>query len=125
MQLYERKNARLKFVKSQSGMGMTILLWVWAIKTYCITGGLWYSIPFSILWVLKVSATWQSSYEKEPTTTSFILVGYRLCVCASGSLITVILNFLTLIIVLCLHFGQKRGKFLSSVSSLTTVRVLL
>ena len=41
---------------------------------------------------------------------------YRLCVCASGSLITVILNCFTWIKVSCLHFGQNSGKFLSSVS---------
>lgn len=55
--------------------------------------------------------------NKKPTTTSFILVGYRLCVCASGSLATDIFIFCTLIIVSCLHFGQKSGKFFSSVSS--------
>ena len=30
---------------------------------------------------------------------------------ASGSLITEILNYVTLISVSCLHFGQKRGNF--------------
>lgn len=34
-------------------------------------------------------------------------------------------SLLTLIIVLCLHLGQKRGKFLSSRSSLVIVQVLL
>lgn len=63
--------------------------------------------------------------RKKPTTTSFILVGYRLCGLASGALITVIFICSTLIIVSCLHFGQKRGKFLSSVSSRILSRVLL
>lgn len=60
----------------------------------------------------------QSSYRKrkEPTTMSIILIGYRLCVFASGSLITDILNCLILIISSCLHFGQNNGKFISSVS---------
>ncbi len=48
---------------------------------------------------------------------SKILIGYRLCVFASGSLITDILNCLMLIIVSCLHFGQNSGKFFNSVSS--------
>ena len=52
------------------------------------------------------------------------LVCYRLCVCASGSLITVIFSCFTLISVSCLHFGQYRGKFWSSVSSLNRIRVL-
>ena len=41
---------------------------------------------------------------------------YRLCVCASGSLIIDILNCLILIKVSCLHLGQNKGKFLSIVS---------
>ena len=51
--------------------------------------------------------------------------GYRLCVSASGSLSIVIFSCLTLISVSCLHFGQKSGKFLSSVSSRIFKRVLL
>ena len=55
--------------------------------------------------------------KKEPITTrGSDLVCYWLCVCASGSLITVILNCFTWIKVSCLHFGQNSGKFLSSVS---------
>lgn len=42
--------------------------------------------------------------------------GYRLCVYASGSLITVVFCCSILIIVSCLHFGQNNGKFLSTVS---------
>ena len=55
--------------------------------------------------------------KKEPITTrGSDLVCYWLCVCASGSLITVVLNCFTWIKVSCLHFGQNSGKFLSSVS---------
>ena len=57
--------------------------------------------------------------------TAFHLACYRLCVCASGSLITDILSCFTLISVSCLHFGQNNGKFLSSVSSRNLIRVLL
>ena len=51
--------------------------------------------------------------------------GYRLCVYASGSLITDIFSSLTHISVSCLHFGQNSGKFLSTVSIRIFVRVLL
>ena len=54
--------------------------------------------------------------KKEPITANLCFADYRLCVCASGSLITVILNCFTWIKVSCLHFGQNSGKFLSSVS---------
>ena len=47
---------------------------------------------------------------------SFKPVCYRLCVFASGSMITDIFICCTLIRVSCLHFGQYRGKFFSSVS---------
>ena len=68
----------------------------------------------------------RSSYlkRKEPTTMSKHSHNYRLCVLASGSLITDIFNFRMLISVSCLHFGQKRGKFLSSVSSRIFILVL-
>ena len=49
---------------------------------------------------------------------------HRLCVCASGSFITTTFNDFTLIKLSCLHFGQYRGKFLISVSSLIFMRVL-
>ena len=42
--------------------------------------------------------------------------GYRLCVLASGSLIIDIFICRTLINVSCLHLGQYRGKFSSTVS---------
>ena len=35
------KNARLKFIKSQSGMDIAIFLYLVATKNYWITGGLW------------------------------------------------------------------------------------
>lgn len=50
---------------------------------------------------------------------------YRLCVFASGSLITDIFNCFTLISVSCLHFGQNSGKFSSTVSLRILIRVLL
>ena len=49
---------------------------------------------------------------------------YRLCVCASGSLITDIFSWRTAISVSCLHFGQYSGKFSSIVSSRSFIRVL-
>lgn len=52
------------------------------------------------------------------------LTCYRLCVLASGSLITDIFSCFTLIIVSCLHLGQNRGKFSSTVSELILIRVL-
>ena len=55
--------------------------------------------------------------KKEPITANLCFADYRLCVCASGSLITVIFNLWTLIRFSCLHFGQYKGKFLSTVSS--------
>ena len=51
--------------------------------------------------------------------------GYRLCVYASGSLITDVFNSFTLISVSCLHLGQNSGKFFSTVSGRIFVRVLL
>jgi hypothetical protein len=62
--------------------------------------------------------------KKEPTTV-ISLTCYRLCVLASGSLVTDIFNCFTLIIVSCLHLGQKSGKFSSTVSSRTLTLVLL
>lgn len=51
--------------------------------------------------------------------------GYRLCVSASGSLITSVFISFTLISVSCLHFGQNNEKFSSTVSSRNLIRVLL
>ena len=63
--------------------------------------------------------------KKEPITANLCFADYRLCVCASGSLITVIFNLWTLIRFSCLHFGQYKGKFLSTVSSRIFNLVLL
>ncbi len=63
--------------------------------------------------------------KKEPTTMSGLLIGYRLCVLASGSLITDIFNCCMLISVSCLHFGQNKGKCSSTVSSRIFNLVLL
>ena len=49
---------------------------------------------------------------------------YRLCVFASGSLIIVVSNDLTLIKVSCLHLGQYKGKFINIVSLLIFILVL-
>lgn len=50
---------------------------------------------------------------------------HRLCVYASGSLMTVICNSFALIKVSRLHFGQNKGKFFNSVSVRSFIRVLL
>ena len=50
---------------------------------------------------------------------------YRLCVCASGSLITNIWYSFASIKLSCLHLGQNRGKFIRTVSSRILVLVLL
>lgn len=56
----------------------------------------------------------------------FIPLGdHRLCVLASGSLILVVMNLLTLISTSCLHLGQNSGKFSSFVSCRSFTRVLL
>lgn len=54
-----------------------------------------------------------------------VLQFYGSCVFASGSLIILILNFFAFTKVSFLHLGQKRGKFLSSVSSRNFILVLL
>ena len=70
----------------------------------------------SITTVLLCVSAQMLSKEKSRYSVCLLATGYRLCVCASGSLITVILNCFTWIKVSCLHFGQNSGKFLSSVS---------
>ena len=67
----------------------------------------------------------QLSKRKEPITANYKSACYRLCVFASGSLITDIFNCFTLISVSCLHFGQNSGKFSSTVSLRILIRVLL
>ena len=52
------------------------------------------------------------------------LVHYRLCVCASGSLITDIFSCRAEINVSCLHLGQYNGKFSRTVSSRIRTLVL-
>jgi hypothetical protein len=49
--------------------------------------------------------------KKERADTLHKSTGYRLCVLASGSLITDIFNSRIVIMVSCLHLGQNRGKF--------------
>lgn len=66
-----------------------------------------------------------SQKQKEPIIIRFISCDYRLCVNASGSVITEIFRFFTLIRFSCLHFGQYSGKFFISVSSRILNRVLL
>lgn len=66
-----------------------------------------------------------SGFEWEPITAYTDIACYWLCVCASGFLTTDIFNFRILISVSCLPFGQNKGKFSSTVSSLIFNRVLL
>lgn len=54
-----------------------------------------------------------------------LTVYYGFCVFAFGSFITSILNYLAFANVLCLHLGQKNGKFLMTVSVRSLSRVLL
>lgn len=61
----------------------------------------------------------------KPITVGKVPICYRLCVCASGSLITDIFSCFTFISVSCLHFGQNNGKFSSIVSPRIFTRVLL
>ena len=70
------------------------------------------------LFLVKSSPAGELSYYTR-------LTGYRLCVYASGSVITVVLNCFTLIIISRLHFGQYSGKFSSTVLSQILILVLL
>jgi hypothetical protein len=63
--------------------------------------------------------------KKERADTLHKSTGYRLCVLASGSLITDIFNSRIVIMVSCLHLGQNRGKFFNTVSFRILSRVLL
>jgi len=54
---------------------------------------------------------------KRADNRNFNLACYRLCIFASGSLITNIFICCILIKVSCLHFGQYNGKFNNTVSS--------
>ena len=62
--------------------------------------------------------------KKEPTTMSGLLIGYRLCVLASGTTDNRIFMLSTSIKHSCLHFGQNMGKFFNEVSARIFVRVL-
>lgn len=66
----------------------------------------------------------QYSHHKERADNCDFTHGYRLCVLVSGSLITDVFNCRTLIKVSCLHFGQNKGKFSSTVSSRIFNRIL-
>ena len=61
---------------------------------------------------------------KKPINYDYSQV-HRLCICVSGSLMTVICSSFAFIKVSCLHFGQYRGKFFSSVSPRICNLVLL
>lgn len=63
-----------------------------------------------------------SKAETEPATLR--IRGSSLCVSQLPYLHTVIFSFTTLISVSFLHFGQKSGKLIITVSSFTFVRVL-
>ena len=63
-------------------------------------------------------------YHKERADNCDCVHCYRLCVLASGSLITDIFSCCTRISVSCLHLGQNRGKF-SSIVSLRTFNLVL
>ena len=64
-------------------------------------------------------------YQKCRANNRFLVARYRLCVCASGSVITKIFRFFTLINISFLHLGQNKGKFFNSVSERILMRVLL
>ena len=66
----------------------------------------------------------RSTLSITPLSLFIHLVHYRLCVCASGSLITDIFSCRAEINVSCLHLGQYNGKFSRTVSSRIRTRVL-
>ena len=80
------------------------------------------AIPF---YIQEMAVCFPITKQKEPIIIRFISCDYRLCVNASGSVITEIFKFFTLIRFSCLHFGQYSGKFFISVSSRILNRVLL
>ena len=79
------------------------------------------AIPF---YIQEMAVCFPIAKQKEPIIIRFSC-DYRLCVNASGSVITEIFKFFTLIRFSCLHFGQYSGKFFISVSSRILNRVLL
>lgn len=78
-----------------------------------------YSILIAAVYFFRLTSnrTAQAVVKKKEPITAFCSACYRLCVCASGSLITVVFSCLTQIRVSFLHFGQNSGKFFSSVSA--------
>ena len=80
------------------------------------------AIPF---YIQEMAVCFPITKQKEPIIIRFISCDYRLCVNASGSVITVVLNCFTLIIISRLHFGQYSGKFSSTVLSQILILVLL
>ena len=71
--------------------------------------------PTKILFFYMVGVRLKTLLNKiEPTNCDFSQV-HRLCVFASGSLITVMCNSLTSINISFLHFGQNSGKFIKTV----------
>ena len=80
------------------------------------------AIPF---YIQEMAVCFPITKQKEPIIIRFISCDYGLCVNASGSVITEIFRFFTLIRFSCLHFGQYSGKFFISVSSRILNRVLL
>ena len=89
-----------------------------AYKNNCV----FTAIPF---YIQEMAVCFPITKQKEPIIIRFISCDYGLCVNASGSVITEIFRFFTLIRFFCLHFGQYSGKFFISVSSRILNRVLL
>lgn len=93
------------------------------MRTRIAGGSLFHAASF--LFRNSSAFNWLKPHNKRADNSRLKATGYRLCVYASGSLITVILRFFTLINVSCLHFGQYSGKFSGIVSIRTRLRVLL
>ena len=93
-----------------------------AIIKHRLMNELWMSYEwYNILKIVRQNVTKTNGADNLRNKSK----GYRLCVLASGSLITAIFIFRTLIRVSCLHFGQYSGKFSSTVSSRIFNLVLL
>ena len=80
---------------------------------------------YIILKIVPQNTAEYAEMEQSQQPENVISIGYRLCVLASGSLITDIFISFTLIKVSCLHLGQNSGKFSSTVSYLIFNLVLL
>lgn len=93
-----------------------------AIIKHRLMNELWVSYEwYNILKIVRQNVTKTNGADNLRNKSK----GYRLCVLASGSLITVTFPYFILIKVSALHFGQYNGKFISSVSFRILVRVLL